>query len=74
MNEFVKWFLAYFMAAIFIVIFLFGIGAVIVFETVSPLLGWLGLFGLATIAATIFRFTACKNIKVKRFLWMKGKE
>ena len=74
MNEFVKWFLSYFAAAIILAIALFGIGVVIVFETVSTLAAWGGIFILATIIATIFRFTACKNIEVKRFLWMKGKE
>lgn len=64
-----KWFLSIFGASIFIVILLFGIGAVILFDTVSHTLAWGGLIGLTLIGASIIRLTCFRNFNPKYFLW-----
>ena len=69
MNEIAKWFLALLGALILCFVAFFGIGLVIVYEVVDLTYAILGTVCLVLGLTVIFRFTACRNVNVKRFLW-----
>jgi len=71
MEEIAKWFLAVLGSAIILSIAFFGIGVVIVFEAIEPWIAWIGTGVLVLILSTIFRYTVCKDISIKRFLWWR---
>lgn len=71
-NEVVKWLLALFAALVLAAIVFFGIGLVIVYEFADMSWSILMTLGLILVLTLIFRFTACRNVQFKRFLWWKA--